>query len=279
MPKSFVPLSMPGGKTRVVKKILSPLFPEFDGNFYDPFIGGGSIPLWIAQTRPEKEIYVNDINKKLYTFWKVLMENHEELISKLIKIRRSADPNNLEVGKKVLNFYNEKLYNENSTDLEQATSFFILNKISFSGLTEHGSLSKHNYEKKFNELNINKLKDLNLIMKNFHISNIDYEELLSSHSPEDFIFLDPPYRLKERNTLYGKDGKIHENFDHDRFAEVVKKIKGKFMITYNDSEENRENFKDYKILNQEYQYYMTFKNDENGNKTSRKKNELIIINY
>jgi DNA adenine methylase len=96
----------------------------------------------------------------------------------------------------------------------------------------------------------------------------------------DFIVLDPPYDLGEKNnTLYGKMGEMHQGFDHDRFADNVKALKGKWMITYNDSEEIRERFKDFKIIDQEYRYFMTFKQDDVGNKTTRIKNELIIINY
>ena len=277
--KSFVPISYPGGKTRVVKKILSPLFPSFEGDFYDPFVGGGSIALWVAQLYPDKNIHINDLNDKLYIFWKQLKENHEQLIEKLLEVREEHDPEKAELGRELLKKENDILYDEKSTEFEMAVAYFVLNKISFSGLTEHGSLSKDNYWKKFNPLNVNKLRDLNKIMKNFIIDNIDYETFINGHSPDSFIFLDPPYRLKTRNTLYGKNGEMHEGFDHDRFAEVVKKIKGKFMITYNDCEENRENFKDYKILDQEYRYYMVFKEDEVGNKVTRKKNELIIINY
>jgi len=283
--KSVVPISFVGGKSKMVKNILSPLFPEFSGDFYDAFIGGGSIPLWVSQMYPEKNVFVNDLNEVLVNFWKTLHKYPEELMEKLIWIREHADPEDLERGKSLLKEQEYLLYNTPNTfdpedDLIRAAAYFTLNKIAFSGLTEHGSLSKDNYKKKFNIGNIQKLSIINSFMKTWKIFNYDYETFISDSVENDFIFLDPPYDLGEKkNTLYGKMGEMHQGFDHDRFSEVVKINPAKWMITYNDNEEIRERFKDFKIIDQEYRYFMTFKQDDVGNKTTRKKNELIIINY
>lgn len=282
---SLVPISYPGGKSKVVKKILSPLFPEFSGDFYDPFIGGGSIPLWVSQMYPEKNIFVNDLNEVLYNFWKTLYKYPEELVKNLIWEREHNDPEDLERGKNLLKEQEYLLYNTPNTftkedDIIRATAYFILNKIAFSGLTEHGSLSKSNYKKKFNIGNIQKLITINSFMKNWKIFNYDYETFINGSSKDDFIFLDPPYDLGEKNnTLYGKMGEMHQKFDHNRFANIIKSNKSKWMITYNDNKDIRERFKNYKIIDQEYRYFMTFKQDETGNKSTRMKNELIIINY
>ncbi len=279
-PKTICPISYPGGKSKMVKNILSPLFPEFSGDFYDAFIGGGSIPLWVSQMYPEKNVFVNDLNEVLYNFWNVLSKYPNGLIDNLTIIRDANDPEDLEKGKQLLKRQEAILYNEKSDDLERASAYFTLNKIAFSGLTEHGSLSKSNYKKKFNLGNIQKLSTINSFMENWKLFNYDYETFLKDSVADDFVFLDPPYDLGEKNnTLYGKMGEMHKGFDHDRFAEVVKKLPSKWMITYNDNEEIRARFRDYIITDQEYRYFMTFKEDEKGNKKTRKKNELIITNY
>lgn len=284
-PKTVCPISYVGGKSKMVKNTLSPLFPEFSGDFYDAFIGGGSIPLWVAQMYPEKNIFVNDLNEVLYNFWDTLHKYPEELIERTIWVREHNDPTDLEKGKQLLKNEEYLLYNTandftKANNLIRATAYFVLNKIAFSGLTEHGSLSKWNYANKFNVGNIQKLSTINSFMKNWKLFNYDYETFISDAVADDFIFLDPPYDLGEKNnTLYGKMGEMHKWFEHERFANVVKKIPSKWMITYNDNEEIRARFKDYIIIDQEYRYFMTFKEDEKGNKKTRKKNELIITNY
>lgn len=276
--KSMTPLRYPGGKSKVVKNILSPLFPEFTGDFYDPFLGGGSVPLWISQMYPDKTIYVNDLNKAVTDFWLVLRDLTDEMVTELLKIRGNYDPIIVSEGVELLQDRQKRLY-ESDDMFERAVSFYVLNKISFSGMTEHGSISKSAYEKTFNPTNIQKLIGISEKMENFVISNVDYVKHLEKITENDFLFLDPPYDLGKKSTLYGKKGEMHIGFDHDRFAEEILKLPCKWMITYNDSEEIRERFKYNTIRNQEYLYSMAFETDENGQKNARKKNELIITNY
>ena len=115
-------------------------------------------------------------------------------------------------------------------------------------------------------------------MKNFDISTIHFERFMQRPQASDFTFLDPPYLIDSSN-LYGKNGELHEGFNHEQFLDSVKRLKGKWMITYNDCEWLREAYKDYKIIDSEYRYSMAFDTDESGNKKTRMKNELIILNY
>ena len=279
MPKSIVPLRYPGGKSKVIKNVLSPLFPEFNGHFYDPFIGGGSIVTWIAQMYPEKVIHANDLNPALYNFWQVLKDDVETLVDKLLIIRYENDPLDVDAGRALLKKHKEQLYS-NNTDLNRAVSYYVLNKISFSGMTEHGSISKDAYAKTFNPLNIKKLYGVSELLGNVVFYNTSYETLINGCSPNSFVFLDPPYDLGDKkNNLYGKNGDMHSGFDHIKFTEVIKNLTCKWMITYNDNEKIRERFKDYTIMEHEYTYFIAFAEDDLGNKITRKKNELIIINY
>ncbi len=276
--KALTPLRYVGGKSKVVRRTLSPLFPNKFDDFHEPFIGGGSVSLHIAQVYPDKKIVINDLNDKLFTFWKVLKNDSTNLISNLHLIRDKYDPKNIEQGKILLDIMQMQLYNEQSTDLLKAMAYYTLNKISFSGLTEHGSISKLAYEKTFNHDNIDKLIEISSHMSNFDIHNSHFKYVMRFPMVDDFTFLDPPYQI-ENSTLYGKKGEMHSGFDHNEFLESVKELKGKWMITYNDNPWIRESYKDYKIVDAEYRYSMSFNTDESGNKTTRMKNELIIMNY
>lgn len=275
-PKIRTALRMPGGKSKVIKKYIDPFIPEFEGSYYEPFLGGGSVALWMAQKFSKKTIFVNDLNYNLYCFWKILQAKPNELIQELHFIRNSHNPNDFYVGKALLSKMKDKMEYE-SDAFEIAVAFYVLNKISFSGLTENCSITQHNYKYIFNNTNIDKLNEVSFLMKNMYLSNLDYKEFLSDSSKEDFIFLDPPYEIDEK--LYGKDGEFQTGFDHNEFANFIKSLKSKWMITYNDSDIIRERFKDYNIYDREYKYCMAFEIDENGNKNTRKRNELIITNY
>ena len=282
--KSLTPLRTPGGKSKVLKKYLIPRYPEFEGNFYEPFIGGGSVALSIAQIYPDKKIFVNDSNPKLANFWNILQKNSINLIKVLHKTRDKYDFEDIERGRDLLKNMNEILYKEKMTNEEdknnllQAVAFYVLNKISFSGMTEHVSLSKDAYRKTFNHKNIDRLKEINSLMENFVIHCEDSSTFMENIEDDDFTFLDPPYMI-ESNNLYGKKGELHKSFNHEMFVESVKNLKGKWLLTYNDNEWIRDNFKNYHIEDAEYTYFMAFKQNEDGQKKTRKKNELIIKNY
>ena len=276
--KSRTPLRWPGGKSKVVKRLLAPMFPTEFNKFYEPFIGGASVALFISQMYSDKIIYVNDLNDKLTTLLKQIKNNHTDLIEKLHKTRNEYDPMDISKGRELLNKMQDQLYNEKSTDFEVAVAFYVLNKISFSGLTEHGSISKSAYEKTFNHTNIDRLIEISDNMQNFVIFNKHFKHFMYLPEEDDFTFLDPPY-LIESDNLYGKKGELHLNFDHEEFLQSVKDLKGKWMITYNDCEWIREKYDFYNIENAEYRYCMSFQSDDEGNKTTRTKNELIITNY
>jgi DNA adenine methylase len=276
--KSLTPLRTPGGKSKVVKKMLAPRFPEEFSEYYEPFIGGGSVALFVAQMYPDKKIHINDLNTKLYEFWLFLKHSPDELVKSLHSIRDAFDPEDEEKGKELLERMTEALYEGDGNLLKVAASYYVLNKISFSGMTEHASLSKSAYKKTFNHKNIDRLPEIASHMKNFEIKNEHFIYPMVNAEENDFTFLDPPYMIESSN-LYGKNGEMHKDFDHELFLNSVKDLKGKFMITYNDNEWLRDAYKDYNIEVVEYKYYMAFETDEEGNKKTRNKNELIITNY
>ena len=72
------------------------------------------------------------------------------------------------------------------------------------------------------------------------IENKDYEELITQYDREDtFLYLDPPYVGTEKNYAV----RVAKKF-HDLLCSLLKKTKGKFMLSYNDCPEVRERYSD-----------------------------------
>ena len=107
------------------------------------------------------------------------------------------------------------------------------------------------------------------------ITNFDYEAVI--HAPGDrvFIFLDPPYWSAKKSKLYGKKGDLHIAFDHERFADNMKKCSHQWLITYDDSPKIRELFSFANIIEWDLQYGM---NNYKQGKAAKGK-ELMIKNY
>ena len=152
------------------------------------------------------------------------------------------------------------MFNQTKVDInsqegvERATSFFILNKCSFSGLTENSTFSPTASRSNFSFVGIEKLKEYSKLMKNWKITNIDYSEVMNATGEDVFVFLDPPYDIKD--FLYGKNREMHKSFDHDIFAENVYKCPHKFMITYNVNDRLLELYKDYHLREWKLRYSM-----------------------
>lgn len=260
------PLRYPGGKSRAIK-ILMPFFPQNFDELVEPFFGGGSVWLYLAQNFGLKQIFANDLNTDLYCFWQTLKTQNKALIDE-IKRTRQTHTNGRELYEKLL-----ARRGENLSDFQRAVDFFVLNRITFSG--DCGGYSQKAYESRFTPSSIERLKNMDSILRNFTFSNQSYERLLQNNGKRVFIFLDPPYFSASKSKLYGKKGDLHANFNHERLCEHLKNTKHRFLLTYDDSEFIRELYKDF------YKMQFTLQYGMNNFKQTKAKagSELLISNF
>ena len=269
------PLRYPGGKSRAVKKMAEffPLFSDYK-EFREPFIGGGSVALYITQMYPHLDIWVNDLYEPLYNFWRELQENGDEIRSQLVQLKqRHPDP----ASAKVL-FLESKEYLSNEPrkcdPTARAVSFYIVNKCSFSGLTESSSFSKQASDSNFSMRGIEKLPYYSRIIRNWKITNLSYEKLMTDDKSA-FVYLDPPYEIK--SNLYGKKGNMHKGFDHDEFYYTCDRYICDQMVSYNSSNLIKSRFIDWKPYEFDHTYTMRSVGEYMQEQQSRK--ELLLLNY
>jgi DNA adenine methylase len=260
------PLRYPGGKSRAVETIAK-LIPDFD-EFREPFLGGGSVFVYVKQRYPNKKFWVNDLYAELYKFWAMTQNDVNALIDKIYEWR-----NQYPTGKELYRFLNKNLTCFN--DMEKAAAFFIFNRVTFSGTTLSGGYSESAFTGRFTESSIKRLNDLAKVINGSTITNYDYEELVKKDGENVFIFLDPPYYSATKSAKYNKNGSLHKSFDHQRFAENMKRCKHKWLITYDDSNYIRNLFSFANIIPWNLTYGMR-NITENSNQTG---NELFISNY
>jgi Site-specific DNA methylase len=259
-------LRYPGGKSKAVEKIIANIPPDIQ-EFREPMVGGGSVSLVIKQLFPNVKVRINDLNYDLICFWKTLRDNPDELIKEIRRIKAIYKD-----GRKL---YNELVSKNNGSEFERAVRFFVLNRIAFSGTVDAGGYSQQAFEKRFTDSAIEKLKHASEIIKDFKIIHGDYENLLFEDGKGVFIFLDPPYYSTVKSRLYGKNGELHLNFGHERFASNMKKCQHLWLITYDDCTEIRELFSFANISSWEMQYGMNNYKQNNA----KKGKELFIVNY
>jgi len=245
------------------------LVPKEFEEYREPFVGGGSFFIYLRQAYPKLKIWINDLNSELYYFWKYAQIDSEKLAKAVSKIKVER-ANGQELFSELLNTEVDSL-----TEFERAVRFFVLNRITFSGVVESGGYSQQAFVGRFTETSIERVAKLGTLLQGVRITNLDYREVLSGGGRDVFTFLDPPYFKATKSRLYGKNGILHTEFNHDEFVLALKKCAHSWLITYDDSPEIRENFEFANIYEWELQYGMN--NYRQGK--ADKGNELFISNY
>lgn len=263
------PLRYPGGKSKAINKIAEYL-PEKFSELREPFVGGGSVFIYVRQVYPKIKYWINDLNYDLYCFWKYAQLDTNSLVSKVAAIKENTTN-----GRKLFDSYRE--VNNNASEFERAVRFFILNRITFSGTVDSGGYSEQAYKSRFTTSSISRVKLLGSLLAGVQITNLDYKDVISQNGEDVFVFLDPPYLTATKSRLYGKNGDLHTGFDHTEFSETMAKIKHKWLITYDDSVEIRNNFAFANVNIYEWELQYGMNNYKQDNAAIGK--ELFISNY
>ena len=91
--------------------------------------------------------------------------------------------------------------------------------------------------------------------------------------PHAFIYLDPPYAIKDN--LYGHRGDMHKGFDHDRFYRKCAACDCDQMVSYNSDKLIKERFKGWQV--QEYDHTYTMRSVGEYNKEQEKRIRELLL--
>ena len=274
--KSYkTPLRYPGGKSRACTK-MDQYFPDLRDyvEFREPFLGGGSVAIHISKKYPHLKITVNDLYEPLVNFWLQLQESGKEL-EENIKNYKSTHPEPISA-RELFNESKKRVNDQKFDSLERASAFYIVNKCSFSGLTESSSFSQQASISNFSMRGIEKLSGYSELITNWNITNNTYEDLIENDIHDNiFMYLDPPYDIKDN--LYGKKGEMHKSFDHDKFAEDCDQSSIDMLVSYNSNQLVKDRFKDWTAS--EFDLTYTMRSVGEYMRDQQKRKELLLLNY
>lgn len=273
-------LRYPGGKSRIIYYLFRKnMLPENIKEYREGFLGGGSCALAFSVMYPDIPVWVNDLYYNLFAFWTQLQKNPDPLINRLLELKdeacRADGVEELEKKHRALYADMRDLINTSDDDFDLATAFYVLNRSSFGGFTEQNknAFIRDSYKNTiFSQSKIKKLANISQIIQPWRITNQDYRDLMEAPGEDVFVFLDPPYLIKDM--LYGKDKEMHTSFCHEAFVKACKDTPHNWMITYNEHPWLREQFADFHMENFEFRYSLAHRK-ENKNK----KEELLVMNY
>ena len=267
------PLRYPGGKSRAVSKLFQ-YIPNLNNHkeYREPFLGGGSVALEITKRYPNISIWVNDLYEPLYNFWCELQHNGQDLQDAIWSLK-NQHPDRV-TARELFNKSKVDVNDKEKSNFARASSFYIVNKCSFSGLTESSSFSPQASESNFSFRGIERLSEYSKLIEGWTITNLSYERMLTDEK-NVFTYLDPPYDIKDN--LYGKKGGMHKTFDHDEFANWCDTFCGHQLISYNSDQIVKDRFKEWTVGEFAHTYTMRSVGCYNIDQAARK--ELVLLNY
>ena len=268
------PLRYPGGKSRACEK-MGPYFPDLRDyrEFREPFLGGGSVAIYITKKYPNLDIWVNDLYEPLVNFWQQLQMFGTDLKDKLVDLKSTHS--NPESAKELFLKAKEQVNDKDVPSIDRAVAFYVVNKCSFSGLTESSSFSPQASNNNFSMRGIEKLPEYSKIIEHWRITNYSYDYLLDGDTTA-FVYLDPPYDIKDN--LYGRKGSMHKGFDHDKFAaDCDFRYPMHQLISYNSDQLVKDRFKNWNMGEFDLTYTMRSVGEYMREQKDRK--ELLLFNY
>jgi DNA adenine methylase len=277
-----------GGKSKIAPQLIIPNIPKDIEMYVEPFSG----QFWtffkmnLTDYPNLKTVVYNDFNKLNYNMYQCL-KDHKQLLQECEKLvvqeknKYTTDPICEE---QFINFQAE-IFEENFTpeayDYEVAAKYiYVLTQV-FSGANPSKSKFidlKGKYHSKFTSF-MNKLKNekwQKMFESITFVENMDFEDVITKYdSPTTYFYVDPPYYIVGEGSYYSNHD--FDRQDHERLANVLHGVQGKFSLSYYDFELLHEWFPEdqYTWARKEFAKAASAKKGEKQNMGE----ELLIMNY
>lgn len=263
IPKSLkaVPAALPvapylGGKRNLAKRLVARINAQDHTCYAEPFVGMGGV-FFRRTHRPRAEV-INDYSQDVITLFRILQRHYPQFLDMLkfqVSSRREF----------------ERLRNTDPatlTDLERAARFLYLQRTVFGGIPSHNSFGVDTDRSSRFHLTklVLMLEDVHERLSGVTIECLPYGEFIRRYDkPRTLFYLDPPYYRCEND--YGKG--LFERADFERLSALLKVLKGRFIMSLNDTPEVRAIFSGFNIEAVETTYSVS--------KAGRSKAREVII--
>jgi len=244
-----------GGKRLLRKKIAS-LIPMDIKLYAEPFGGAGWV-LFFRDKWADVEVY-NDLDGRLVNLFRIVKYHPKALVDELHFMLRSRE------------MFEQALEFEGYTDIQRAARFLFLVSTSFGGSGKvFGTGRIAGGLRDITKL-ISRIEVIHERLKEVCIEHLDFEELILKYDFKDaFFYCDPPY-----TSGAGYDVVSTKGFDHERLRDCLGKIKGRFLLSYDDLDKARDLYEGFNVLE-----VTRRKGINNINPNGREYKELLIANY
>ena len=295
------PIRYAGGKSRAYDFISSyvPFWPR-PKTIVSPFMGGGSL-----EVRWAHEMGINvvgyDVFDILVNYWQHQLDRPQRLYDILKGLEPSKEQYD-EIKDILLHWdkvqdmfkgWKTNHYDRKSKPLDDdlgAAYYWFNHNLSYGPMFLGWFSSIFLKKESLYQNSIERVRDFRV--PNLEVNCGSFEETIVAHT-NDFLYCDPPYYMEKKegdddNKMFkaiypNSNWAIHHiHFDHEKLRDLLHSHNGKFILSYNDCEWVRENYKDFKIKLPKWNYSFQAgetrigKNRPDGD-TGKESHEILII--
>lgn len=238
-----------GGKTQIIETVLSS-FPKEFNNYYEPFLGGGSVLLGFLSynTSFKGKVYASDVNPNIIALYKYIQSDCAAFIREIKAIvdkynnienksvnRAAESPEEATTSQESYYYYMRQKYNTmDKTSMAGCATLLFLNKTCFRGVYREGPrgfnvpFGHYNNPAIYDEEH---LKEVSTLIQNVEFRCCGFEDSLKNIEENDFAYLDPPYAPETHTSFvnYVADGFTLD--DHTKLFNLCKNMKAQFLMS------------------------------------------------
>ncbi|MEO7933252.1 MAG: DNA adenine methylase [Chthoniobacterales bacterium] len=216
-------LRWPGGKSRHLKTLLPMILPH--ETYVEVFAGG--LAVLLAKEKSSREV-INDTNEDLVCFYRNARFHLPALLDELDGLNARAE-------------FDRARDSLPATEIQRAARWFLLNAMSWGGKGENFGLGSAAVSR---QGKLDRIKALSARLDRVVVEKLDYRKCLKAYDRVNtFFFIDPPY--------LNCDPGAYEGWNVEQMQELaaaILKLKGQWVLTVDDSPENREIFTEHELL-------------------------------
>ena len=224
-----------GGKKNLAKRLCALIAARPHRTYAEPFVGMGGIFLRRG-FRPKSEV-INDRSREVANLFRIIQRHYIPFLQMIqFQLTVRAEFERL-----------VKTAPDTLTDLERAARFLYLQRTGFGGKVA-GTASFGVSPDRPARFDVTKvgpmLEDLHARLADVVIECLDFADFLTRYDrPTTLFYLDPPYWGCESD--YGKE--LFSRADFERLRDVLRGLKGSFIMSLNDVDPVRELFAEFDI--------------------------------
>jgi DNA adenine methylase len=211
------PIPYQGSKRNLATEILRYFPPRFNALF-EPFAGSAAMTIAAAANRLGDHYHINDLNKPLMNLWRAIIETPEEIAARYDALwqQQMGDPRS---------FYDKVRAEFNLTGRPELFLYLLARCVK-------GSV-RYNTQGEFNQSPDNRrlgMKPDTMRMQILGVSYYlkgktsiyarDYRDILAMPTPDDLVFMDPPYQ----GVCSNRDSRYLQNVQFGEFAQALEDL-------------------------------------------------------